>query len=120
MVITAMGKGHWTSCGHFILAYGLSGDKVKIHDPNSEASYREYASLNTYLDEAAQYFIIKEDWRVEIKDVELKSMDTGNAIKVSAVNVDGNNFIKLRDIEKFLPVEIGWDGKNPTFKLKYR
>lgn len=120
MVITAMGKGHWTSCGHFILAYGLNGDKVKIHDPNSEASYREYASLNTYLAEAAQYFIIKEDWRVEIKDVELKSMDTGNAIKVSAVNVDGNNFIKLRDIEKFLPVEIGWDGKNPTFKLKYR
>lgn len=120
MVISAMRSGRWTLCGHFILAYGLEGNNVKIHDPNSEASYREYADINTYLDQAVEFWIIKEDWRVEIKDVELKSLDTGNLVKVSAVNVDGNNYIKLRDMEKFLPVEIGWDGKNPTFNLKYK
>lgn len=120
MVVTAMKPGQWTTCGHFILVYGLEGDKVKIHDPNSEASYREYASLDTYLAQAAEFWIIKEDWRVEIKQVALLSKDTGNFINVSAVDVDGNNFIKLRDVEKFLPVEIGWDGKNPTFNLKYK
>ncbi len=120
MVISAMKPGQWTTCGHFILAYGLEGDKVKIHDPNSEAGYREYASLDTYLAQAAEFWIIKEDWKVEIKQVELLSKDTGNLIKVSAVNVDDANYIKLRDMEKFLPVEIGWDGKHPTFTLKYK
>lgn len=120
MVISAMRKGNWTSGGHFILAYGLQGDRVKIHDPNSEASYREYASLDTYLNEAAEFWIIKEDWKVEVKEVALKSLDTGSIVKVSAVNVNGNNYIKLRDVEKFMPAEIGYDGKNPTFKLKYK
>lgn len=63
MVISAMRKGHWTIGGHFILAYGLEGGKVLIHDPNSEASYRERGNLNDYLTEAAQFWIIEEDWR---------------------------------------------------------
>ena len=54
MVITSMGRGLWTSGGHFILAYGLEGNKVKIHDPNSEASYRELGDLTRYRNEAVQ------------------------------------------------------------------
>ncbi len=62
----------------------------------------------------------KEDEDVEIKKVKVKSLDTGNFIEVEAVNVEGNNYIKLRDIEKLVPVEIGWDGNSPTMNLKYK
>ena len=57
---------------------------------------------------------------MEIKTVKVKSLDTGNYIEVEAVNVNGSNYIKLRDIEKLVPVEIGWDGTSPTMNLKYR
>lgn len=61
----------------------------------------------------------KED-EVEIKTVKVKSLDTDNFIEVQAVNVDGSNYIKLRDIEKLVPVKIGWDGNSPTMNLQYK
>ena len=118
MVISAMGKGLWTSGGHFILGYGLAGNKVKIHDPNSEASYRELGDLARYKAEGKQFWIVKEDWNVQIKSTDLVNATTGAVVKANTVTVNGNTFVKLRDTEKFLPVEIGYNGKNPTFKVK--
>ena len=74
MVITSMGKGLWTTGGHFILAYGIVNNKVKIHDPNSEASYRELGDVTRYKNEAVQFWIIEEDWFVEAKVLEVKDL----------------------------------------------
>ena len=119
MVITSMGRGLWTSGGHFILAYGLSGDKVKIHDPNSEASYRELGDLSRYKAEAVQFWIIPEAWNVEIKALKIKDLDRAKDLTVTAVNVDGANYIKLRDVEKLAPITVGYDGM-PTIKANYK
>lgn len=119
MVVTAMRKGQWTSIGHFILAYGLQGDKVKIHDPNSEASYRELGNQSNYFNEAAQYWIIQEEWKVDIKALKVKDLDRKKDIVVAAVMVDGSNYIKLRDMEKLVPITIGYDG-DPTIKANYK
>ena len=119
MVITSMGRGLWTSGGHFILAYGLDGGKVKIHDPNSEASYRELGDLSRYKAEAVQFWIIPEAWNVEIKALKIKDLDRVKDLTVTAVNVDGANYIKLRDVEKLAPITVGYDGM-PTIKANYK
>lgn len=119
MVITSMGRGLWTSGGHFILAYGLSGDKVKIHDPNSEASYRELGDLSRYKAEAVQFWIIPEAWMVEIKALKIKDLDRDKELTVTAVNVDGNNYVKLRDVEKLAPVTVDYNGQ-PTIKANFK
>lgn len=119
MVVTSMGKGLWTSGGHFILAYGLSGNKVKIHDPNSEASYRELGDLNRYLNEAVQFWIVREAWKVDATLLKIKDLDRKKDVVVTAVNIDGSNFIKLRDVEKLAPIVIGYDGV-PTIKANYK
>ena len=62
----------------------------------------------------------EDDEDVEIKTVEVKSLDTGKMIPVEAINVAGNNYIKLRDVEKLFPVSIDWDGKSPTIELNYK
>lgn len=120
MVITSVGKGIWTSVGHFILAYGLSGDKVKIHDPNSEAAHRELANLSNYRREAVQFWIIEERWKgMDVRDLAIKDLDRGKEITVKAVLVDGSNYVKLRDLEKLAPVVIDYDGK-PTIKANFK
>jgi len=62
----------------------------------------------------------EEDDEVEIKTVKVRSLDTGDLIEVEAVNVNGSNYIKLRDMEKLVPVKIDWDGTNPTMNLVYK
>ncbi len=62
----------------------------------------------------------EEEEDVEIITVKVKSLDTGDYIEVEAVNVGGSNYIKLRDIQKLVPVKIDWDGKNPTMNLAYK
>lgn len=116
MVITSMGRGNWTSVGHFILAYGIQDNKVKIHDPNSEAPYRELGDLNAYKTEAAQFWIIPEVWKVNISTLKIKDLDNKKEVNVSAVNIDGNNFVRLRDFEKLAKVKIGNEGAIPTIQ----
>ena len=61
----------------------------------------------------------KEEEEVEIKTIQVKDLSNGEMIPVQAVNIEGNNYVKLRDMEKLVEgVQIGWDGKNPTIEKK--
>ena len=119
MVITSMGKGLWTQGGHFILAYGIAGGKVQIHDPNSEASYRELGDLTRYQKESVQYWIIEEAWKVDVKSLNIKDLDRNKTLTVQAVNVDDVNYVKLRDLEKLAPIVIDYDGM-PTIRANFK
>lgn len=119
MVITSMGKGLWTTGGHFILAYGIRNGKVLINDPNSEASYREQGDLSRYKSEAVQFWIVEEAWKVDVKNLEIKDLDRNKKLTVLAVNIDDTNYVKLRDLEKLAPVVIGYDGV-PTIKANFK
>ncbi len=58
-VIACMGKGRWTSSGHFILWYGIdSNDNVLINDPASTAANRLCASWSVFKSEVKYYFVI--------------------------------------------------------------
>jgi len=118
MVITSAGRGIWTKEGHIFLAYGLMNNytKVLIHDPNSEAPYKELANITNYRVECGQFWIIKEEWKMEIKDIQIKHAEKG-MVEMQSVNVNDENFVRLRDTEKIAPIKVGWDGKNPTIKV---
>lgn len=122
MVITSMGRGHWTSGGHFILAYGLSADGqyVQIHDPNSEAWSREHGYIDYYRNEAVQYWIIPEVWKVEKRAVYIHDLDRGKDIPATAILYEDENYIRLRDAEKLAPVTIGYANGQPTIKQNYK
>lgn len=50
--------------------------------------------------------------KAEVKDLQIWSRSTGKCVIVKAVNVNGSNYIKLRDIEKFATVSVDYvDGK---------
>lgn len=62
-VIACMGKGHWTSSGHYVTVYGYKNGMVYINDP---ASTKESRACNTW-----EYFRkqVKYYWVVEVPDV---------------------------------------------------
>lgn len=56
---------------------------------------------------------------MEIEQLLIRDLDQGRSITVSAVNIAGSNYIRLRDAEKLFPVIIGNEGKTPTLRLNY-
>ena len=59
LVIACMGKGTWTSSGHFILVYNISGNTVYINDPYSSAKNRTEGDYSVFKKQVKYYFIIE-------------------------------------------------------------
>lgn len=58
-VIACMGKGTWTSSGHFVLAYKVKDGRVYINDPASEKAMRECNSLSLWQSQVKYYWIVE-------------------------------------------------------------
>lgn len=86
---------------------------------NGDGVYRRSRALNDSWIKGYCLPDYKEEEEVEIKTIKVKDLSNGEMIPVQAINVEGNNYVKLRDMEKLVEgVQIGWDGKNPTIEKK--
>ena len=56
-LIACMGKGRWTTSGHFVVVWWEDG-KVRINDPNSKASNRMNGDLATFKSQVKYYWAI--------------------------------------------------------------
>ena len=72
-VIACMGKGNWTSSGHFILLYGYENGYVYINDPASTKATRV---KNTWALFASQ---VKYMWTISVPD-RFKNIGSSSAI----------------------------------------
>ncbi len=61
-LIACMGKGLWTSSGHYIVAYGVSGGKVYINDPASTSARRSCNDWSLFCSQVKYY------WAVEVPE----------------------------------------------------
>lgn len=86
-VIACMGKGNWTSSGHFILLYGYENGYVYINDPASTKSTR---IKNTWALFAKQ---VKYMWTISVPDSFKKDSSTSNTV-TSTMAYTKTQFIK--------------------------
>ena len=56
---------------------------------------------------------------MEIKNIKVKDLTRKKEITVAAANIEGYNYVPLRDLEKLAPVVIGNEGATPTVKINY-
>lgn len=57
-VIACMGKGLWTSSGHYVVAYGYDNGKVWINDPASTAVARACNSWDLFKSQVKYYWAV--------------------------------------------------------------
>lgn len=57
LVIACMGKGLWTSAGHFVLAWGVSGGTVYLNDPASSRAERTRGDWSLFRRQVKYYWI---------------------------------------------------------------
>lgn len=99
LVIAAMGKGIWTSSGHYVLAYKTKDGKIYINDPASTKSMRECNSLTVWQSQVKYYWIIETNYTVPepkgddemVTDRNIKILGKDYATK--GILKDGSNYI---------------------------
>ena len=117
-VIACMGKGNWTKSGHYVLAWDLKGDIVKIKDPNSTAAARLSANVDTWIKQ------IKYAWHVEVPQttseseddemIELRKIEIdGNVIEMPVIFKNGSNYVSIKSFAEHLGFKVGNDGSTP-------
>lgn len=102
-VICCMGKGNWTSSGHFILWYGIDGDTVLIRDPNSTKAARVRSSLSLLRSQVKYYwsvnvqdFMKKDDEMIEDRIIDV----FGKKLVVPGILKEGKNYLSVRLFEQ--------------------
>ena len=59
LVIACMGPGNWTSSGHYVLAWKISGDTIYINDPASTKASRTRGSWALFRQQVKYYWTIE-------------------------------------------------------------
>ena len=87
LVIACMGKGNWTSSGHYVLAWKIEGDTIYINDPASTLARRTKGSYGLFRQQVKYYWVIerpeqpKEEDDMDINKL-LKEMTNEQAYKL--------------------------------------
>jgi uncharacterized protein YraI len=115
-VICCMGKGLWTSSGHFIIWYAYDG-KCKINDPASTNSNRtngDYATLKSQV----KYYFIFTNPKTVAEDTEITYDAT---VTVSSLNVrsgPATSYADIGDVYKGQTVKVV-SQEGSWYKIKY-
>lgn len=81
-VIACMGKGLWTSSGHFVVVWWEDG-KVRINDPASTRTERENGDLKTFKSQVKYYWAIDARNYNKEEDEEMTEADFYKLFKTS-------------------------------------
>ena len=65
LVIACMGKGLWTSSGHFVLVWKIEGNTVFINDPASSKLSRTRGDYRMFKRQVKYYFVIEKPIKEE-------------------------------------------------------
>ena len=65
LVIACMGKGLWTSSGHYVLVWKVQGNIVYINDPASTRAVRTQGDYNLFKTQVKYYWVIEKPPHIE-------------------------------------------------------
>ncbi|WMI82108.1 C39 family peptidase [Anaerotignum sp. MB30-C6] len=121
MVIACMGKGNWTTSGHYVLWYGLEAGKVLINDPWSNKPKQTYADYNLFKSQVKYYWVVKVPEQLKGDDEMVtreKIIIDGKEREVTMIRKGGTTYIKTRDIAELLGLKVGSKGRVPVIETR--
>lgn len=80
LVIACMGRGLWTSSGHFVLVWKIDGNTIYINDPASTRTVRTQGDYSLFKQQVKYYFMIKNTAALQQPKKEDDDMDIDKMI----------------------------------------
>ncbi|MNP14677.1 hypothetical protein D3C76_1070110 [compost metagenome] len=130
-----MGKGNFTSGGHYILLVGINTKKgvdwIDVYDPNHDnTKYGADGKINqgvkndgkvsaqssVFASQAKQYWIFDVP-KQESDSMEKAKVYVNDAKMEDGFILDGRVYVPLRAVGEALGAKVGWDNKTKTARL---
>jgi len=119
LIIACMGKGNWTTSGHYVLWYGLEDGQSLINDPWSIKPAQTKADYNLFKSQVKYYWVVKVPDKLK-ENVEMvingEIIVCGKICKADMIYKDGTTYIKTRDIAKLLDLKVSNRGNVPVLE----
>lgn len=93
-IIACMGKGLWTSSGHYVVAYGHQNGNVYINDPASSKESRACNKWQTFISQVKYYWVVEVPEHIKkngiVKDGEYRQEDFVREVQMCCgAGIDG-------------------------------
>lgn len=75
LVIACMGRGLWTSSGHFVLVWKITGNTIYINDPASTRTARTQGDYSLFKQQVKYYFVVEKPATIQRPEKEDNDMD---------------------------------------------
>lgn len=75
LVIACMGKGLWTSGGHFVLVWNITGNVVCINDPASTRPERTRGNYAVFKQQVKYYHVIRQPAKTPEKEEDMSEAE---------------------------------------------
>ena len=75
LVIACMGRGLWTSSGHFVLVWKITGNTIYINDPASTRTARTQGDYSLFKQQVKYYFVVRKPATIQRPEKEDDDMD---------------------------------------------
>ena len=115
-----MGKGIWTTSGHYVLAYAVDYRRVYINDPWSRKDMCHCNLIETWQNQVKHYWVIEIPQKEKEDDevVENKKIAVlGKDIKIPTIFKNGTNYVSIRAICEALGLDVTSEGKEPIISM---
>lgn len=80
LVIACMGRGLWTSSGHFVLVWKITGNTIYINDPASTRTARTQGNYSLFKQQVKYYFVARKPATIQQPKKEDDEMDIDKMI----------------------------------------
>lgn len=98
LVIACMGKGNWTSSGHYVLVWWIDGNIIYINDPASSKAARTKGSYSLFKSQVKYYWVIENPNKGKKEEPDMNEAEVRKIVKEELAEAAETLYNRIQDL----------------------
>lgn len=98
LVIACMGKGNWTSSGHYVLVWWIDGNTIYINDPASSKAARTRGNYSLFKSQVKYYWIVENPNKGKKEEPDMTEKEVRKIVKEELAEAAETLYNRIQDL----------------------
>lgn len=98
LVIACMGRGNWTSSGHYVLVWWIDGNTIYINDPASSKAVRTRGSYALFKSQVKYYWVIENPNKGKKEEPDMTEAEVRKIVKEELAEAAETLYNRIQDL----------------------